>query len=260
MAPLPLFPVPHSLELIWILAKTDFSLRYNGSFLGFVWVLLKPLFTFLILNFVFSNIFGNTKEYSLGLFVGLVMWNFFAEGTLIGMTSLINKAHILTKVALPKWILVLASILNTLLNFSLTLVIVALFFVYYGVYPDAFSVLLSLGYCLVVFALIFAFSLLASPLFVRFRDLNQIWEVLLTGGFYAAPIIFPFEILPEQAQKVLYVLNPMTFPIANVKALLIQDSFVFPERHLIYIGLVTLALIVGFLSFRRASRTSAQYV
>ena len=127
------FPVPQSLELIWILAKTDFKLRYNGSFLGFVWVLLKPLFTFLILNFVFSNIFGNTKEYSLGLFVGLVLWNFFSEGTIIGMTSLINKAHILTKVALPKWILVLSSILNTLLNFSLTLIIVALFFIYYGV-------------------------------------------------------------------------------------------------------------------------------
>lgn len=250
----------HSWELIWVLAKTDFKLRYNGSILGFVWVILKPLFTFLILDFVFSNVFGNTREYSLGLFVGLVLWNFFAEGTMVGMTSLINKAHILTKVALPKWILVLASILNTLLNFSLTLVIVALFFLFYGVYPDALSILLSLGYCLVVFALVFAFSLFASPLFVRFRDLNQVWEVLLTAGFYAAPIIFPLEILPDAAQRVLFVLNPMTFPIASVKGLLIAGELVHPLRHLAYVGAVLVALLVGFLLFRRLSRNSAQYV
>ena len=88
------------LQLLWILAKTDFKLRYHGSILGYVWALLKPLLIFLILNFVFSNLFGRGIEnYSLQLLTGIIMWNYFAEGTMVGLSSLLNKAGIITKIS-----------------------------------------------------------------------------------------------------------------------------------------------------------------
>ena len=89
-------------ELIWMLAKTDFKLRYHGSVLGYVLAILKPLLMFLILNFVFSSIFNprntGTSYYSIQLLTSIMLFNFFAEGTMAGLNSLIQKSTLVTKI------------------------------------------------------------------------------------------------------------------------------------------------------------------
>jgi ABC-type polysaccharide/polyol phosphate export permease len=106
----------HYRELIWMLAKTDFKLRYHGSVLGYLWALLKPLLTFLVLNFVFSSIFATrgagTEFYSLQLLVAVVMMAFFSEGTSAGMQSLLTKSQLVTKIYVPRWTIIFASTLN----------------------------------------------------------------------------------------------------------------------------------------------------
>jgi ABC-type polysaccharide/polyol phosphate export permease len=242
-------------ELLWVLAKTDFKLRYHGSFLGYIWALLKPLLIFLVLNFVFANIFGpGIPYYSLNLLTGIMLWNFFAEGTLTGLTSLMNKAGIITKIALPKWVIVISSTLNVLMTFLLSLVILAVFFISYKVFPDVASILWFLGICVMTYGIIVIFSLLTAPLFLKLRDLNQIWEVLLIIGFYAAPIIYPIEAIPS-GTRALIALNPMTHMIQWSKEVLINGT---PPPLLEYFVTASAIIIVYLIASKIFTKTSAR--
>src|SRR4029078_4916251 len=90
--------------LVWTLVRTDFKARYHGTMEGFVWALLKPLMMFVVLTAVFSFLFRD-PTYKLNLIVGLFLWDFFAEGTKVGLTSLAAKGFLLTKARCPSWIL-----------------------------------------------------------------------------------------------------------------------------------------------------------
>ena len=246
-------------SIIWVLAKTDFKLRYEGSVLGFLWVILKPLGIFFVLNLVFMNIFKGEHAYSVGMFTGLILWNFFSEGTMTGMTSLVVKSHIVKKIYIPRWVIIIASTLNTLFNFLLNLIVLALFYVAYGVTPGIGYILLALFYCFLIYVIIVGFSFVTAPLFPRLRDLNQIWEVLLVAGFYSAPIIYPIDLLPRAIQSVLYI-NPMTFIIVHVKALLIDQQFLFIQHGLYFTVLVVVGFLVSTWMFRKSARHVAEYL
>lgn len=250
----------HSFDLIWALAITDFKLRYHGSVLGYVWALLKPLFIFLILNFVFTHVFASTVEhYSLRLLTGIIMWSFFAEGTMTGLSSLMSKAHVLTKIPVSKVVLVVSSTLNVVLTYAINLLVLGLFYLVAGVFPSLYALSFFVLYSGVVYLLILGFSFLFAPLFIRFRDLNQVWEVILTGGFYCAPIIYPLSIFPERVQALLY-LNPMTFLLQHANNVLLGGSFFRLDHHAMYaVGLVVF-LMVSFFLFRRLSRNVVDFL
>lgn len=249
--------------LIWMLSKTDFRLRYHGSVLGFLWAVLKPLFIFLILNFVFSHLFGGTKEYSLGLLTGLMLWNFFSEGTMTGLGALLSKAHILRKINAPAWTMVLASTLTSLYTFLLSLGILALFFLGYGVLPSLSALILTLPYLVALIIFVTALSFVLAPLYVHFRDLNQIWEVVLTAGFYATPIIYPMTSLPANIQGLL-ALNPLAHLMEGMKSLLVSsgasDLLSYGIQGGILLSTSVLLLGIAILIFHFQSRGIAEYV
>ncbi|MBI2263480.1 ABC transporter permease [Candidatus Berkelbacteria bacterium] len=248
------------LELVWELAKTDFKIRYNGSILGYFWALLKPLLIFLILNFVFSNIFGrNVPHYSISLLTGIIVWNYFSEGTMVGMTSLLSKANLITKVPISTITIVLASTINATITFLINLVILTLFFTLYKVTPSFAALGLALIFFLLIYFLIIGFSLLTAPLFLKYRDLNQIWEVLLQLGFYASPIIYPLGIIPASLQKYLW-LNPMAYLIHYLKLALINNQFITPSRFFILLAIIMAVLVIGFVLFRKLSPKIAENI
>lgn len=232
-----------NLQIIKQFAKTDFKLRYNGSVLGYAWSLLKPLMIFTILNFVFSHIFGQTDPYySLKLITSLMVWNFFSEGTMTGLNSIIAKAGILTKIKLPKWTIVVASTTHICITFLMNLVVLSIFYIYYNYYPSPLQIVALLFYSLCTYILILGISLITSVLFVKFRDLNQIWEVLLMGGFYASPIIYPMKAIPDYLHWILQ-LNPMTFIIQYIQESMFNNFTNFSiSANLIYLSV----LIIGF--------------
>src|SRR5262245_59121089 len=104
--------------LIWTLIRTDFKSRYHGTLSGFVWALLKPTAMFIVLVGVFSFIFRNDPNYKLNLILGLFLWDFFAEATKTGMTSLAAKGFLVTKARFPRWIVVVTSIANSLITLA----------------------------------------------------------------------------------------------------------------------------------------------
>lgn len=254
----------NSWYLVWILSKTDFHLRYHGSILGFLWAILKPLFIFLILNFVFSHLFGGSVSYSLGLLTGLIIWNFFSEGSMTGLGALLSKGHILKKINAPTWTMVVASSLTSFYTFLLSLGILAAFFVAYGVIPHPLAILACIPYLIILYGVILALGFLLAPLYVVFRDMNQIWEVLLNAGFYATPIIYPATSLPANVRDVL-MLNPLSIIIEGCKELLLNP---FTMEHVVtnlmrslYLGVATLVcLLLAFAFFRIRSRGIAEYV
>ncbi|MCX6276703.1 MAG: ABC transporter permease [Bacteroidetes bacterium] len=227
----------HYRETIWMLAKTDLKMRYQGSWLGAIWVFLKPFCLFLILNFVFSNLFfKHNPTYTIRLLVGLILWFFFAESTTVGMNSLLSKMDILKKIYIPKWIIIISATVHSALAFCFNLVILFLFLIAYHIFPNVLHLFLFLVYILLIYGISLTYSFFAAPLIVRFRDLNQIWEVLLQVLFYASPIIYPITAVPPNVQTLLYI-NPMTLLIEHSKVVLIDNGIARFDHLLIFIAI-----------------------
>jgi ABC-type polysaccharide/polyol phosphate export permease len=248
-------------ELIWMLAKTDFKLRYQGSFLGYIWALLKPLLTFAILNFVFSSIFAQRgqgmEHYSLQLLVGILMFNFFSEGTSAGMQSLVGKSQLVTKIYIPRWTIIMASTLNAAMIYVMNLVVVVAFFGWSRFMPSFWAVVLFLLYSILIYVIVLSFALLSAPLFVRFRDLSMIWEVLLQILFYATPVFYSLQLMPPWVQQIL-LLNPIAFIIHFSKEALINTHFPDIWQNAAFLIAVAVFFCIGIFSYRRLAPRVAE--
>ncbi len=250
-------------ELVLRLAITDFKLRYHASVLGYVWAILKPLLLFTILNFVFSSIFNfknsGTPLYSLELLTALLMFNFFAEGTTAGLASLLSKAQLVTKIYVPRWTIVLASTLNSFFVFLANMFVLVIFFAIYEKVPSIGGVLLFILYIILLYILILSFSFIFSPLYVRFRDLSMIWEVCMQMLMYAAPIVYPLSLIPENLQQII-LLNPLAFIIHFAKQGLISDHFAKPLNLAILVISCIAIFIVSIFLFQKNQRKVAENI
>jgi len=250
-------------ELVMRLAKTDFKLRYHGSVLGYVWVILKPLLMFTILNFVFSTIFNfrnsGTPYYPLELLTSLLLFQFFAEGTMNGMTSLVSKAQLVTKIYVPRWTIVLGSTINALFVFSMNLVVLAFFFILYNKMPSFAGIFMFLIYSILLYILIVAFSFLTATLYVRFRDLITIWEVLLSVLMYASPIIYSITMMPERIQNWI-LLNPLAFIINYSKEGLVSNNFPRVGYFLLLLLGTVVILALSMLIYKKYEKKVAELI
>lgn len=197
------------LELVWMIAKTDFKLRYNNSILGYLWSLLKPLLLFGVLYLVFSVFMRmDIPNYQLYLLWGIILWNFFAEGTTAGVHALASKASIVKKIYFPRILVVIASTITAFLTLFLSMIVFAIFMGFSEV-AFTYHVWFFIPVILLEYGLILGLSMFLSALYVKFRDIDQIWEVLLQVGFWLTPIIYPLTSVPEKYVHYLF-LNPMT--------------------------------------------------
>lgn len=234
------------MHLIWMLAKTDFKLRYQNSFLGYIWAILTPLLIFMVLNFVFSSIFckrgDGSQFYSLGLLVGLILFIFFQDGTNSGMRSLQSKAPLVSKIYLSRWTIIMASTIHSAMVFGANLFVIIIFLIWYKFLPTFNAVLLFFLFSCLMYCIILSISMIIAPLFVKFRDIAMIWEVGLRIMFYASPIFYPLQMLPEWIQQILLI-NPVAFIIHFTKESLFNHHFL----HLWQFGLFTLSSAIFFI-------------
>jgi lipopolysaccharide transport system permease protein len=236
--------------LMWTLVRTDFKTRYHGTLQGFAWALLKPVLMFLVLLGVFSFIFAREPGYQLNLIIGLFLWEFFAQGTSVGLTSLATKGFLLSKARFPAWIIVVTSLSNALITLAAFSLIVFVAMSITGHMPSPLGFALFLGYMVHFAAIVIGFSLASSVLFLRYRDLNQVWEVVLQAGFFVAPIIYPLSIMPEHLHKYLYVWPPT--PVIQFSRMVLTTGEVPTlQAHLFLTIEALVALLVGVAVFRR---------
>ncbi|MBM3148450.1 MAG: ABC transporter permease, partial [Chloroflexi bacterium] len=165
-------------ELIKNLTIAEFKNRYQNTALGFLWSLLSPLLLAGVLYFFFRHLFGQEQNFAINLLVGLMAFRFFATGTTSSLQAIVGKPSLVTKVYIPRQILVLSNVLANLISSLLEFVVLLpLIFILLGHLP--LTVLLFPLIHFLYFWLVFGAGLLLSALYVYFRDLNQIWEVLV---------------------------------------------------------------------------------
>jgi ABC-2 type transport system permease protein len=258
----------YSLILLRELVITDFKLRYQSSALGYVWSLLRPLALFIILYFVFVRFLkvgDGIEHYPVYLLVGIVLWNYFGEVTNNGVGAIVGRGDLLRKLNFPKYVIVLAGSFSALINLFLNSLVVVLFMVINQVEISVSALWVPL---LIIELFIFAMSLafLLGALFVKLRDVNYIWEVIMQGAFYATPIIYPIAIIPELAQKIL-ILNPVAQIIQDMRHSLIthQSATIGTIYHsewmrLIPILIVLIVAVISISYFRKQSKHFAEEV
>jgi lipopolysaccharide transport system permease protein len=245
--------------LVWTLVRTDFKVRYHGTAGGFVWALLKPLTMFVMLMSVFSFLFASDPNYKLNLIIGLFLWDFFAESTKAGLMSLDARGFLLTKARCPAWILIVTAISNALITLVVFTVIIVSFLAWAGRPPSAGALMLFLAYACALVGIVVGFSLAASVLFLRYRDLNQVWDLIIQVGFFVAPIIYPIGILPERYHFYLYLWAP-TPAIQFARSVLVEGRVPSFAAHVYLAGAVALSLIAGGLIYRRLAPRAAEYL
>src|SRR4029453_2030834 len=170
--------------LIWTLIRTDFKARYHGTLSGFFWALLKPTAVFVVLVAVFLFGFCGEPNYKLNLILGLFLWDFFSDATKTGMTSLAAKGFLVTKARFPRWIVVVTSIANAFITLMVFTGVIAVYLTAIGRTPALSSLLAFAFYLVALSAIVIGISLASSVLFLRFRDLNQIWDMAIQAGFF----------------------------------------------------------------------------
>ena len=247
------------LGLIWTLVRTDFKTRYQPTFGGFLWALAKPLVMFVVLMSVFSLVFGTDTRYRLNLVLGLFLYDFFGEATKLGLASLQSKGYLLTKVKSPAWIFVVASASNPLITLGVFSMAIMTLLAATGRFPGLPMAVLFVVYLAEYAIIVAGFSLAASVLFLRYRDLNQIWEVVAHAGFFVAPIIYPLDIIPERFHFYLYLWPPT--PIMQFSRAVLVDGVAPTLRAQAFLALeTTIVLVVGIVVFRRFAPRVAEYI
>jgi lipopolysaccharide transport system permease protein len=251
-------PLASRLGLVWTLIRTDFKARYHGTLGGFGWALLKPLAMFAVLMGVFSFLFRE-PTYKLNLIVGLFLWDFFAEGTKTGLTSLYARGFMLTKARCPMWILVVTSISNAVITLAVFYLIIVGFLIADGHPPSMRATALFVVYGGALIGIVIGFSLAASVLFLRYRDLNQVWDVAVQAGFFLAPIIYPLGVVPERFHFYFYFWPPTPI-IEFSRDLLVRHTTPTATAHWYLLIDVALIVALGVVIFRRFAPRAAEYV
>lgn len=247
-------------DLLIELVKTNFKLRYNNSILGFVWVLLKPFLTFLVLYVVFSSFRANSSidNYTIYLLSGIIIFTFISEGILFGLNSLLDKANIILKVNFNKEIAVLSSEIMALINFLINLLILTIFIAFNPVNVTILSFLYLLFILFVISFGLISVSLFSSILILKFRDLQNITELTMQLLFYGSAIFYPIEQIPVRFQW-LIKLNPLYNLIDAARNALVEGSIVNVKEVLIIFAFILILFVVGSYFFSKNVKRVAEY-
>ena len=212
-------------ELVSLLAVTDFKKAYFGTALGYLWSIARPLMLFGVLLAVFTQVFrigSGVPNYPVLLLFNIVLFSFFQESTTAAVTSVVSREGILRKTQFPRLVIPLAVVLTTLFNLGLNLIAVAIFVLAWGVDPTWTWLLLPVV-VLLLFVFSAAVSMVLSALYPRFRDTAIIWSVVALVLFYGSPVLYPLEVVPDTLRQII-MLNPLAPVLDLARVWMIDPS------------------------------------
>jgi ABC-2 type transport system permease protein len=215
-------------RLTWLVASTDFKLSYFGSVLGYLWSLLQPLLFFGVLYVMFSlvlNLGKSIRDFPVLLLMNIVLFNFFQAATAGAIPAVLIREGLVRKMHFPRLVIPIAAVVTASINLMLNLIVVIGFMIAYGVEPRATWLLLP-----VLLLLLFIFSvgiaMLLSSLYVRYRDISQIWSVISQALFYASPVFILIDQIAARAPGIVryYLFNPMAMILQQARHWMIGGS------------------------------------
>ncbi|MGX7199728.1 ABC transporter permease [Enterococcus nangangensis] len=253
------------------LVKTDFKMRYQGSVMGYLWSVLKPLMLFAVMYVVFIYFlrFGaDVPHFAVAMLLGMVLWQFFTETTNLGMMSIVQRGDLLRKLSFPTHIVVVAVSINALINLLINLVIVFIFALINGVQISKFAFVTP--FLLVeLYAFTLGVTFILATIYVRFRDIGPIWEVFMQIGMYMTPIIYPITMVVNVNQTIakIMMLSPMAQIIQDMRYLLtspvnLTSWSMINQKWILIIpyALPFVILVVGFKVFNKNSKKFAEII
>jgi len=248
-----------SLELLWLIAVTEFKRTYFGTVLGYLWSLCRPLLLFAVLLIVFTHILrlGNSvPHYPVFLLLNIVLFGFFQEATTQAVSSIVNQEAVVRKTQFPRLVIPLSVVLTSAFNLGVNLVVVFAFLLAYGV--DPMWTWLLLPFLLLALAgLTTTVATILSVLFPRFRDTAIIWAVAVTALFYATPVLYPIDVLSGTLQD-LVSLNPLTPLFELARKWVVDSSAPGPELWFIPIVVFAVLCVLAVWIFRREAPRIAE--
>lgn len=244
-------------DLLVELVRSNFKMRYNNSILGFVWVLLKPFLTFVVLYVVFSSFHG-VENYALFLLLGVVIYTFINEGVTFGLNSLLDKAHIILKVDFNRTIAVVSSEIMALINFAINMIVIAVFCFFISIDITVVSFLYFVFIMMTVFLGLITFSLFFSIFLVRFRDLQNIADLALQLLFYGSAIFYPIESVPERF-RFLIEYNPVYILIEAARVAFVSGEIIYVREVMIILVVAIVFFVLGVFYFSKNVKKVAEY-
>jgi ABC-2 type transport system permease protein len=248
------------------LVITDFKLRYQGSILGYLWSLFKPMMMFGVLFVVFTYIIPTGKDvphFPAYLLLGIVIWTFFTEATTMGLGSIVGRGDLIRKVNISKLSIVISAILSAGVNLVINSIVLVVFMLLSGAEVNwmlmPYIPLLLIE--LILLALGLAFIL--SALYVKFRDFAPIWEIILQVLFYATPIIYPLTLAFTASPKIAEILslNPLAQIMQDLREILITPVTLTTHEvlppllsYVLPIAIVLFLVTGGYLYFKSRAK------
>ena len=236
-------------ELIRNLVLKDLKLKYRDSVFGFLWSLANPLLLILVYSFVFGHLFrGGPSNLVYFIMVGILPWNFFAQSLMMSTSSIVDNGNLIRKVALPMEVFPVATVLFSLVQYLLALIVffpMALLFFKVSVSWSwieflpilGLHILFTLGICFIV-----------STTTVFYRDIRHFTEILLMLLFWLTPIIYDIHAVSDSLKTVLY-LNPLSYFILAYQEALYHNGFLSFHRLMVLLVLTFLSLGLGYSLF-----------
>jgi ABC-2 type transport system permease protein len=213
------------LRVLGVTAAAEFRLKYSGSALGYFWSIAKPLAFFTMLYLVFGHIFklnSLSSYYPVSLLMGIVLYTFVADATNLAMYSLVVRQSLLRKLVFPRIVIPTSAVLTASITFAVNLVVVGMFIAAKQITPRL-SWLLVIPLLVELFVVVLAVSLVLATIFVRLRDIGQVWDLVLQLFFYASPIVYPIGYLPGWARTIAF-LNPFTQILQQIRSIVLYPD------------------------------------
>jgi ABC-2 type transport system permease protein len=243
-------------HLTWTLAVLEFRLKFFGSVLGYVWQLMRPLLMFGVYYVVFTQVVQvgtDVKYYPPLLLAGIMLYQFFAEVTSGSVGAVVGRENLVRKIHFPRIVIPLAVVLQAIFNLGVNMIAVGAFMAIQGV-PLRLNWLAVVPATGMLLVFVTGLAMLLSALFVRYRDVQPIWEVIVQAAFYATPILYPIEKLsdsgniPEWGAK-LVMCNPLAVVVQQVRHSVFDPSAPSPADVLGGVAMLAIPIAITLATF-----------
>lgn len=244
-------------ELLKTNIKKEIRGKYKNSFLGVLWSFLNPLLQIAVYALVFPFILKNTQDnYVIFLCCGLIPWAFFSTTISRSAFTMVENGNIIKKVYFPREILPISVVTSETVNFLISTIIIIVFVIFGGIGLSKYIMLYPIV-LLAQYLLLIAISLIVSSISIYIRDLQHLIGVALQLLFYAAPIVYTPESIPEQFKWILKC-NPMTYIISGYRNIFYNQTMIELKPLLILIGCSVVACIIGYIIFNKLQKGFAE--
>ena len=241
------------------LVTKDFKIKYRRSVLGVAWSVLNPLLMMIVMSIVFSTIFAQGRNgsitpemYPLYLIVGNITFSVMSESTNQALMSIIWASSLLKKVKVHRWVFPVQKVLFSLVNFTFSLVAVALVMLWFHVVPTWHLILLPVC-LLLLMCFCMGLGMMLSALAVFFRDVMHLWTVVITSWMYLTPIFWTTDFIGQMARwiQVLVVVNPMYNYLQFMRDIFLFNTVPSALTFGLCVAWAILALAIGYTVFHK---------